>query len=174
MTPSHGTNILPSIDPSPRSEQHSADRGVAWRTSLSTIRWMETCAAFADSGGMASGDELAHRLSAGGTKAAEEPHIQGIALVARWIAAQSVVSVLGPRGWMLPMFQFDVPTATLKPSMAPLLAVLHGVFDEAELALWFVAPNNWLDGGRPAIVMCTNLPAALTAAYADRCVACGH
>jgi hypothetical protein len=94
--------------------------------------------------------------------------------VARWIVSQAVVALLGPRGWMLPMFQFDVVTAMPKPSMAPVLAALRGVFDQAELALWFVSSNNWLEGGRPAMVIHKNLPGVLHAARADRYLARGH
>jgi hypothetical protein len=75
---------------------------------------------------------------------------------------------------MLPMFQFDLTTATVKPSMAPVLAELRGVFDEAELALWFVSPNDWLAGDRPAMVMHQNLPGVLHAARANRYLASGH
>jgi hypothetical protein len=58
--------------------------------------------------------------------------------------------------------------------MAPVLAELRGVFDEAELALWFVSPNDWLAGDRPAMVMHKNLPGVLHAARADRYLANGH
>jgi hypothetical protein len=147
----------------------------AWNALPSSFYWLSTCAAFADSGGMVSGDGLAQRLFDSASSAGGAGGLQGAtALVARWIASRSVVTVMGPHGWMLPLFQFDQATATPKPSMAPVLAVLRGVFSDAELALWFVSSNDWLKGDQPAMVMHKNLPGVLHAARADRYVATGH
>jgi hypothetical protein len=75
---------------------------------------------------------------------------------------------------MFPLFQFDLPSATVVEAMAPLLDELRPVFEDAELALWFVTPNNGLGGARPAFAMHHSLPAVLQAARADRFVAGGH
>jgi len=123
---------------------------------------------------MISGDELAQRLLDSALRAGGADGLQATSMVARWIVSRSVVTVMGPNGWMLPMFQFDQATATPKPSMAPVLSELRGVFDEAELALWFVSSNDWLKGDRPAMVMHKNLPGVLHAARADRYLARGH
>lgn len=77
-------------------------------------------------------------------------------------------------GWMLPTFQLDLATTTLKPSMEGVFSALHGVFDEAELALWFAPSNHWLQGDRPSMVMHMNPSGVLQAARADRYVAMGH
>lgn len=138
------------------------------------FHWLSTCAAFADSGGMVSGEELAQRLADSAVQAGGADSLQARSLVARWIVSRSVVKVLGPQGWMLPLFQFDTATATPRPSMAPVLSELRGVFIEAELALWFVSSNDWLRGDRPAMVMNKNLPAVLRAARADRFLARGY
>ena len=58
-------------------------------------------------------------------------------------------------------------------AMAPLQDELRPVFDDLELALWFVTPNDWLGGARPAFAMHHSLPAVLQAARADRFVAGG-
>lgn len=139
-----------------------------------SFHWLSTCAAFADSGGMVSGDELAQRLVDSASNAGGADGSQALSMVARWIVSRSVITVLGPHGWMLPLFQFDQATATPKPGMAPVLAELRGVFDEAELALWFVSSNDWLQGDRPAMVMHKNMPAVLHAARADRYLARGY
>jgi hypothetical protein len=146
----------------------------AWNALPFSFHWLSTCAAFADSGGMASGDELVQRLVDSAVSAGGTDGLQATSMVARWIVSRSVVTVKGPHGWMLPMFQFDPATSTPKPSMAPVLAVLRDVFDEAELALWFVSSNDWLKGDRPAMVMDKNLPGVLHAARADRYLARGH
>lgn len=139
-----------------------------------TDHWPSTCAAFADSGGLIGGDELAQRLADFVVNAGGADSSQAMSLVARWIVTRSVVTVPGPCGRMLPLFQFDPVTATPRPSMAPVLSELRDVFDEAELALWFVTSSNWLQGDRPAMVMNKNLPAVLRAARADRFLATGH
>lgn len=129
--------------------------------------------AFATTGGLVSGDELAALLRAvepaGGTAAVPQP----ISRVAQWIVSGAVVAFGGPRAWLLPLFQFDLSTGTVRPGMAALRAELLAVFDEIELALWFVAPNDWLGGARPALALRSDLPAVLRAARADRYVARG-
>ena len=122
---------------------------------------------------MASGDEVALRLVDSASQAGGASGGQAISLVARWIVSRSVVTVMGPHGWMLPVFQFDLATSTPKPCMAPVLAELRGVFADAELALWFVSSNDWLKGDQPAMAMHKNLPGVLHAARADRYLARG-
>lgn len=129
--------------------------------------------AFITSGGLVNGDELAALLRAvapaGGMAAVPQP----ISRVAQWIVSGAVVAFGGPHEWLLPLFQFDLSTGTVRPGMAALRAELQAVFDEIELALWFVAPNDWLGGARPALVLRSDLPAVLRAARADRYVARG-
>jgi hypothetical protein len=174
MTPSLQTHALDQGGSDTWFESHPAAVMPAWHAMPISFHWLSTCAAFADSGGMVSGDGLAQRLVDSASSAGGADSLQATSMVARWIVSRSVVTVLGPHGWMLPVFQFDPATATPKPSMAPVLAVLHGVFDEAELALWFVSSNDWLKGDRPAMVMHKNLPGVLHAARADRYLARGH
>jgi hypothetical protein len=174
MTSNRQSQILHLSTPAQRAEQSPDSDAVVWNTWPTSFRWLSTCAAFADSGGLVSGDGVAQRLFESASRAGEASELQAVSLVARWIAARSVVTVMGPEGWMLPMFQFDLATSTIKPSMAPVLAVLRGVFNEAELALWFVSSNDWLAGDRPAMVMNRNLPGVLHAARADRYLARGH
>jgi hypothetical protein len=97
-----------------------------------------------------------------------------VSLVARWIVMRAVVRLDSPWGPMFPLFQFDLPTASVVDAMAPLLDELRPVFDDIELALWFVTPNEWLGGARPVSAMHHSLPAVLQAARADRFVAGGH
>jgi hypothetical protein len=174
MTPNRQTPGANPSNPDSWAEPNSVAESLAWDSTPPSFHWLSTCAAFADSGGMVSGDELANRLVESALNAGGADGLQAISMVARWIVSRSVVTVMGPHGWMLPMFQFDGVTATPKPSMAPILSELRGVFDEAELALWFVTSNDWLEGDRPAMVMHKNLPGVLHAARADRFLARGH
>lgn len=138
------------------------------------FQWLTTSAAFADTGGLVSGDELAELIRQQCDAAAQLLMPQPVSLVARWIVSHSVVTIDSPWGRMLPLFQFDLPRAAVHPGMRLLLSELQGVFDDAELALWFVTPNDWLDGARPALAMHSALPAVRQAARTDRYVALGH
>ena len=138
------------------------------------LHWLSTAAAFSGTGGLVSGDDLAdlirHRCEVAGWLPDSEP----VSLVARWIVTRAVVSLDSPWGPMFPLFQFDLPTASVIDAMTPLLNELRPVFDDVELALWFVTPNDWLAGARPVSAMHHSFPAVLQAARADRFVAGGH
>ncbi len=138
------------------------------------LHWLATAAAFSGTGGLVSGDDLAELIRHRCEVAGWLPESQPVSLVARWIVTRSVVSLNSPWGPMFPLFQFDLPTASVVDAMAPLLDELRPVFDDVELALWFVTPNEWLGGSRPVSAMHHSLPAVLQAARADRFVAGGH
>jgi hypothetical protein len=135
-------------------------------------QWLATASAFAD-GGVVTGDELAGLLRQHGDASPQLHVLQPEALVARWIASNVVVTVESPWGRMLPVFQFDLPRGAVHACMRPLLAELRGVFDDAELAQWFVTPNEWIQGRRPAHAMLDDLPGVRLAARTDRYVALG-
>lgn len=135
--------------------------------------WMSTAAAFADTGGLVSGEELADLIRQQCCRDARLEASQPVSLVARWIVSRKVVMIESPWGHLLPMFQFDLPRAALHPGVPMVLAELRGALEGAELALWFVTPNEWLHGARPAHAMQTMLPAVRHAARADRYVALG-
>lgn len=139
----------------------------------SRLQWLATASAFADTGGLVSGDELAELLRQQIDADAQALVPQPASLVARWIVSQSVVSIDSPWGRMLPLFQFDLPRAAVYPGMRPLLAELQGALDDVELALWFVTPNEWLNGACPARAMHHYLPSVRLAARTDRYVALG-
>lgn len=138
------------------------------------LLWFSTAAAFSGSGGLVSGDDLAELIRRRCEVVGWLPSFQPVSLVARWIVTRAVVSLDCPWGPMFPLFQFDLPTASVVGAMAPLLAELRPVFDDVELALWFVTPNDWLGGTRPVVAMHHSLPKVLQAARADRFVASGY
>ena len=130
-------------------------------------------ARFALAGGLIDGDALVERLRQARGSERPLPMAQSIAQVARWIVLGDALAFAGPGGWLLPLFQFDLSRGAVRACMQPLLAELRGVFEEAELALWFVTPNTWLGERRPALEMQGNLAQVLRAARADRYVARG-
>ncbi|WP_300655773.1 hypothetical protein [Hydrogenophaga sp.] len=138
------------------------------------LHWLSTAAAFTGTGGLVNGDDLAELIRHRCEVAGWLPDSLPVSLVARWIVSRSVVSIESPWGPLFPLFQFDLPTASVVDGMGPLLGELRPVFDDVELALWFVTPNDWLAGARPVSAMHHSFPAVLQAARADRFVAGGH
>jgi hypothetical protein len=135
--------------------------------------WSATARAFAETGGLVSGDELAALLRQHTEGTGILSPVDPVSLVARWIVTHAVVMLDSPWGRVLPVFQFDLAHATVHRAMRPLLSELRGAFDDGELALWFVTPNDWLDGACPAHVMHTDIQAVRQAARSDRFVAVG-
>lgn len=135
--------------------------------------WSATARAFAASGGLVSGDELAELLQRHGQGSEGLSAVQPVSLVARWIVSQAVITIDSPLGTLLPLFQFDLHRALVHPGIRPLMSELRGAFDDTELALWFVTGNDWLGGACPAQAMHTDLQAVRQAARSDRFVAVG-
>ena len=72
------------------------------------------------------------------------------------------------------MFRFRWPGPTVKPRVGEVIAELSGVFDDREIADWFLQPNSGLAQRSPADVLDTEPRAALQAARVDRFVADGQ
>lgn len=126
-------------------------------------------AAFTDTGGLASSDELAEMLRREGPRAGYSQ----VSQVARWIVSREVLAFGDGYGWTLPLFQFDLRAGAPRPAMPPLLAELRALFDDVDLSLWFVTPNRWLAGARPALAMLDDPQCVLLAARAERFAAHG-
>jgi hypothetical protein len=127
-------------------------------------RWRAITEAFVDTGGLVSGDELADRLRQPLSHDALPQVSQPISLVARWIVSGAVISLDSPWGILLPLFQFDLPRAAPLPAVLMVRAELQGALDSVDEALWFVTPNEWLNGERPAAALRAELPAVRRAA----------
>lgn len=98
---------------------------------------------------------------------------QPISQLARWIVERQVVSVQGPAGTLLPLFQFTDDLAGLRPGLAATLAELSAVFSDEELALWWARGNSSLGGDAPADRLATQPLAVWQAARIDRFIATG-
>ena len=93
---------------------------------------------------------------------------QPISLVARSIVSRRAIAIDSPSQTLLPRFQIDPSTRGIRPGIEAIIKELSGPFDDFEIADWFARPNAWLDGGRSAIRMGTDLHAVFHAARADR------
>ena len=124
----------------------------------------ELCSAYADTGGIASGDELARALEQSGRGS-----LSGLA---RKIVAGEVFGIEWRSAFWIPMFQFT-DELNPKPGLKAVLSELAPQFDGRRLADWFVEPNGWLGEARPIDVLDSSPDEVLQAARADRFVATG-
>ena len=120
--------------------------------------------AYADAGGIASGDDLARFLEQSGRGS--------LAGLARRIVAGEIFGIEWRKAFWIPMFQFTQELLP-KPGLKAVLAELASEYDGRRLADWFVEPNGWLEEARPIDVLDSNPTEVLQAARADRFVATG-
>jgi hypothetical protein len=121
--------------------------------------------AFRSSGGVVSTDVLTMMLRL----RSDQP----ISLLARWLVNRDVISFNVNGQTLLPTFQFDWPTGTVRPGVLGALAELRDAFDDDEVAAWFAQPNSSLLGDSPVNLVDKNPAAVLEAARIDRFVAMG-
>jgi hypothetical protein len=131
----------------------------------SAAGFSEIASAYRRHGGFMTGDEVLHRMRA--------TFPQPISALARLIVSRHVVCVAWQSLVFLPTFQFDLATMSLREGPRRALLELDGVFDDWELARWFVQPNDWLQGAAPIERIESDLTAVLQAARADRFIARG-
>jgi hypothetical protein len=121
--------------------------------------------AFRRSGGVVSTDALTMMLR----RRSDQP----ISLLARWLVNRDVISFKSSGQTLLPTFQFDWLTGSVRPGVLGALAELRGAFDDDEIAAWFAQPNSSLFGDSPVNLIDQDPAAVLEAARIDRFVAMG-
>jgi diguanylate cyclase (GGDEF)-like protein len=121
--------------------------------------------AFADSGGLAHGDDLARLL--------QQFHPGEDTSLAGMLASGRAFGFEQHGTFWVPMFQVELHDVSVRQSVGQVLAAL-GVGDDGwAMAHWFIRPNARLDNRRPVDLMSSALPAVLDAARADRFAATG-
>jgi len=136
-TPPRGEPPRPACEAAPLSDEALE---VTWLT-LQERRFAALHTAFARQGGSAPADTVCGLLRGHWD--------QPLSRVARWIACREVVSVTWRSQVWLPMFQFERPSLDVVPVVNDVVRVLRGVYDEWELAEWFVRPHDLLGGHAP-------------------------
>ena len=135
------------------------------RTSFDDLRLCELKtmqAAFARTGGLATGDQVAQRLSAHSD--------QAVSLVARTIVNRRVVTFELRTSILIPLFQFDIRRMRVRSEVSALLLELNDVLDDWDVALWFAQPNDWLQGIAPVDSFLNDPEATYKAARTERYV----
>lgn len=131
---------------------------ITWRT-LQDRRFAALQAAYERLGGSAPANDVCGLL---------RPYwSQPLSRVARWIAAREVVSVTWRAQVWLPLFQFERPSLDVVPAVTELVRALRPIYDEWELAEWFVRPHDLLGGQAPALCLGCDSCAVKEAARLD-------
>ena len=115
--------------------------------------------AFRSTGGMANGDDLARLL--------EDRRIGDFITLARLIVSEQIFAVGWRNTCWVPMFQFDMHNLSIKPGPRRVIAELSSVYDDWNVAAWFVRGNARIDARRPVDRLQADLPGVLVAARAD-------
>jgi hypothetical protein len=144
---------------------HRAATPPSWRLATQDRQLLSMLAAYQRTGGVATGDEVAGLM--------QKHWDQAVSTVARWIVGRSALSFTWQSQTLLPLFQFDLTSMSLRPCVTAVLRELACAFDDWDLALWFAEPNSWLGDAVPADLVSTDSNAVLKAAQADRFIARG-
>jgi hypothetical protein len=124
------------------------------------FQYREMERAFHSTGGIVSSDEVTDLLRAHTS--------QPISVLARWIVAHNVLSFEWRSCTMLPLFQFDLHTMTVREAVADVIRELVPAITDWDAALWFSQPNAWLGNSAPVDVIDVNARAVFEAARAER------
>ena len=115
------------------------------------------------SGGLANTDDIIALLGA----RTDQP----ISTLAHWIVAHDLVSFEWNSRTMLPVFQFELATMTVRPEVTAIVRELAPAFSDWEICLWFARPNAWLGDASPVDHLAVDAAAVFDAARADRYLA---
>lgn len=156
-TPAGASSSAARMPLSPAAVTRFADTGF--------LRFSALANAYRRRGGLATGDEVL-RLMRGRVA-------QPISALARSMVSGQAISFSWQSCVLLPMFQFEPSTMSLRSGPRQVSLEIRGVFDDWDLAQWFVEPNSWLHDATPIDLMESDLAAVLQAARADRFIARG-
>jgi hypothetical protein len=98
-------------------------------------------------------------------------HRLPLSLLGRWIVGRELVCRTWRETILLPVFQMDAATWLPRPTVRRAVRELRDVYDDHELALWFVRAHPMLAGCAPAAAIGAEPEAVVEAARADRFLA---
>ncbi len=132
---------------------------LTWRLAKER-RFAALSAALARQGGLLPADEFCGLL--------RTHWDQPLSRLARWIAGRELVSVTWRSQIWLPLFQFERPFLDRNPTACEVVRALRTVYDDWELAEWFVRPHDLLAGRSPATRLACDPASVKEAARMDR------
>jgi len=116
--------------------------------------------AFRESGGLARANEVASQF--------QRRSDGNISVLGDWLLNRHAISFEWHSKLWMPLFQFNPSDMSLRAGLAGILAELALVYDDWDLAHWFVKPNAWLSEALPANALAVAAPQVLWAARAER------
>ncbi|MEP7295334.1 MAG: hypothetical protein ABI702_04040 [Burkholderiales bacterium] len=158
-------DLTPAGVSSPAARMPLSQAAVTRFSDTDFSRFSVLANAYRRRGGLASGDEVLRLMRARVT--------QPISALARWMVSGQAISFSWQSCVLLPMFQFELSTMSLRSGPRQVSLELRGVFDDWDLVQWFVEPNSWLHEAAPIDLVERDLAAVLQAARADRFIARG-
>lgn len=152
------------MHPLPQPPVSAAPGLRAWQEQVEEERFVAIAAVFGRNGGMATAED-ANRMA---LLRSRRP-----SALAQQMSMRESIWLTGHGRIWLPLFQFDPHTMSIRPEVLAVTAELRHVFDEWDIASWFVEPNSWLGSRAPVAVIDEDPGEVLEIARADRFIAAG-
>ena len=144
----------------PRSLRPLAGPAVRAQEGDTELEIARLVATFEQHGGLLGSNEVADRM---------RPFIdQPMSRLARWIVSREILTIVRHAVVFVPMFQFNRHLMELRPPCREAVLELSGAMVDADVALWFAAPNSWLAGAMPVQTLEHSPQRVVEAARADR------
>ena len=150
---------------SPRSPTSATSESRAWRERVEEEWFVAIAAVFVRNGGMATAED-ANRMALLRSG-------QAVSALAHQMSTRESIWLTGHGRIWLPLFQVDPHTMSIRDEVLAVTAELCHVFDEWDIASWFVERNSWLGNQAPVAVIHENPTEVLETARADRFIAAG-
>ena len=128
-------------------------------------RFVALAALFGRNGGMVTAEDANRMARLRSGRPASMPAYR--------ISTRELIWLTGHGRIWLPFFQFDPHSMSIRDEVLAVTAELRHVFDEWDIASWFVERNSWLGNRAPVAVIHENPNEVLEIARADRFIAAG-
>ncbi|MCK0505456.1 hypothetical protein [Aromatoleum anaerobium] len=90
------------------------------------------------------------------------------ALASRWAGEKRIFGVLSDRITLFPSFQFNSDTRQPYPEVRDVISALESDYEGWSLAIWFITPNDWLEGRAPLDYWSADRAAVVVAAQCEQ------
>lgn len=90
------------------------------------------------------------------------------ALASRWAGEKRIFGMLSDRITLFPSFQFNSDTRQPYPEVRDVISALESDYEGWSLAIWFITPNDWLEGRAPLDCWSADRAAVVAAAQSEQ------